>query len=206
MHKAGADCRHRAAGVKHVRAARRVEVELRHRIRVVQHAVHVFVHRKALLGVFDGRGQDLRKGFAAVGCEQAEARIHHAGHGERQVRLRPWPGGDLVQPAAPKRLNGSQPGRHALTAYRRQLPAGSVEKHADPLGGQGVGGGRLDDRRRQAGGHSAVESVAAGQQLAHRRHGGQIVAGGHDTVAAANHRPAGAVINLGVLALVVNRH
>ena len=119
LHEQLADLGRPAARIEHRGAARRIEVELAARLRDGEQAVHVLVHREAVLGVLHGRREHLAQRPGAVGLEHGQVGVDGAGHRERQVGVRPRPGRDAIEPAAAERRERRQRRRRALAAHRR---------------------------------------------------------------------------------------
>ena len=206
LHEQRANVRHATAGVEHVGAAGRIEGELAPALRDREHPVHVLVHREAALGVGDGGGEHLAHGLRAERLERRQVCVDGAGHGERQVRLRPGARRNLVEPASAKRRDGRGGRRGALPAERARLSRARVVHERDALAAERVRRGRLDHRGGEARGHRGVERVPAGEQHAHARHRDQGMARGDHALSARDHRPRRRPVRRVVLHLVNARH
>jgi len=165
-----ADVRHPPARVEDGGAAGRVDVELAARLRDREQPVHVLVHRKPVLGVVDGRRQDLADAPGAVRLQQRQVGVDGTGHREGQVRVRARSGRDAIELALAEEPDRRQGRRRALAAQRERLPSARVVHERHALAAERVRRSRLDHGRGEARGHRGVERVAAREQHAHARH------------------------------------
>ena len=170
LHEQLTDLGRPAVRIEHRGAAGRIEVELAARLGDGEQAMHVLVHREAVLGVVHGRGEHLAQRPGAVGLEQRQVGVDGAGDREGQVRVGPGPGRDAIEPAAAERRERGQRRRRALATHRVRLAAARVVDERHALAAQRVGRGGLDHGGREAGRHRRVEGVAAREQHAHAGH------------------------------------
>ena len=152
LHEQLADLRHAAARIEHRGAARRIDVELATRLRDGEQAVHVLVHRKAVLGVLHGRRQHLADRLRAARLEQREVGVDGARHRERQVSVGSRTGRDAIEPAPAEEGRRGQRGRGALPAQRERLSRPRVVNERHALAAERVRRRRLDHGRGEAGG------------------------------------------------------
>ena len=165
--------------------------------------MHVLVHRKAVLGVMEGRPQHVAQVLSAQRLEHGQIGVDGSRHREGKMCVGSGAGGDPIEPASAKEADGGERRGSPLAAHRAHLPSPRVVDHGHALAAQRVGRGRLHHRRREARGHRRVEGVAAAEEHAHAGHGDERMTGRHHAVRARDHGACCRLVRLVVLGFEV---
>ena len=203
LHEQLTDLRYAAAWIEHRGTAGRIDVELTLRLRDGEQAMHVLVHREAVLGVLQGRRERLADGLRAARLEEREIGVDGTRHRERQVRLGPRTGRDPIEPAPAEECRRRQRRRGALPAQRERFSRPRVVNERHALAAERVRRRRLDHGRGEPGGRDSVERVAAREEHPHAGHRHQRVPARDDALGARHHGPCARPVR-GVVLQFVN--